>query len=161
MDSGKQLATRSLGKGEICRRLKPLLVFFSYFSTYLYLPTPTPPPSPTAGYNIPSSSPNPTLLPKPRLRNPRETRTGHTLKFPSNLRSNPNGRHTCDRHAANLLRFVHAPSDRLQGWGISFRCTTCMECRCRRYTIPVILYYTPHLYPDLHSTHSFVCLMYT
>lgn len=162
MDSGKQLATRFLGKGEICRRLKPLLGFFSCLSTH-----PIPIPIPyylllTAGNTIPSSSPNPTLLPK-TVRNPRETRTRHTLKFPSD--QIPTGAqpasHTCDRHAANLLRFVHGLIGFRDG-GISFRCTTCTECGCGRYTIPVILYYTLYLYLylHLHSTHSLVCLMY-
>lgn len=106
VDSGKQLATRSLGKGEICRRLKPLRsspTSYLSFHLHLYLFTTD------YYYTILSYSPNPTLLPK-TTRNPREKKpgTGHTLKFPS--RSNPNGRpasHTCDRHAANLLRFVH------------------------------------------------------
>lgn len=160
VDSGKYLpSTRSSREG----RNMPPVEAVSSFLLLLFLispiSTPTPPLFPTASNTIPSSSPNPTLLPKPRLRNPRETRTGHTLKFPSNLRSNPNGRHTCDRHAANLLRFVHG----LIGFrdrGISFRCTTCTECG--RYTI---LYYNiPHSYTytyggTLNSTqliHSYV-----
>lgn len=64
------LSTRFLGKGEICRRLKPFLFFFSYFcispiytytytSRYSLLLT-------TYCYTILSYSPNPTLLPKPR-----------------------------------------------------------------------------------------------
>lgn len=95
--------TRSLGPGEMWRRLKPfpsspILHLHLRYSLLLLLTT-------TYCYTISSYSPNPTLSPK-TAKNPRETRTGHTLKFPSD--QIPTGAsHTCDRHAANLLRFVH------------------------------------------------------
>lgn len=45
--------------------------------------------------------------PKTAFKKP--TRNPHTTHVEISLTSdqNPNGRHTCDRHAANLLRFVH------------------------------------------------------
>lgn len=140
--------TRSLGPGEMWRRLKPLpsspisQLIYAYISAIPYL---------TTYWQY-----HPILLsqshsPPKAARNPRETRTGHTLKFPSD--QIPTGAsHTCDRHAANLLRFVHGLIGFRDG-GISFRYFT----ECGRYTI---LYYTLYLY--LHSTHSYVwCIRYT
>lgn len=131
--------------------------FFSYFSTHLHLhlhihlcPTTT-----YYCYTIPSYSSQSHSPPKTAFKKP--TRNPHTTHVEISLTSdqNPNGRHTCDRHAANLLRFVHW-SDRLQGWGgfhLDILPPTCTECG--RYTI---LYYTLYLY--LHATHLRVCLMY-
>lgn len=132
----------------MCRRLKPLLVFFSWLSTHLYMYLHL-----HLRYSlllaILSYSPPKTA------RNPRQTRTGHTLKFPSD--QIPTGathviatRQICYDSCIGLIGF--------RDGGISFRCTTCTECG--RYTI--LYYIIPYtLYLHLtHSTHSYVCLMY-
>lgn len=124
--------TRSLGPGEMWRRLKPLLVFF-----FSYLSTPTPIPYYLL-LAIPSHPTLPIPLSPPKTaRNPREIRIGHTLKFPSD--QIPTGAsHTCDRHAANLLRFVHGL--------IGFRDGGFHLDISRRYMYGGIQYYTI-LYP--------------
>lgn len=151
---GKVPSTRFLGKGEICRRLKPLSS--SPISPISHLPTltstHTPLLFPTYCYTIPSYSPNPTLPPK-AARNPRETRTGHTLKFPSD--QIPTGAQPAT-HVIATRQICYDSCIGLIGFrdgGISFRYTTCTECGCGRYTI---LYYTiPYTYTYTQLTRMF------
>lgn len=135
----------------MCRRLKPLLVFFfSYFSSHLHLHIHLRQPL-LLLLAIPS---HPTL---PIPLSPSNRKGGRNVYIPQrrlsthveiSLRSNPNGRpasHTCDRHAANLLRFVHGLIGFRDG-GISFR--EVLHVR----SVGGILYYTiPYTYTYIYT----------
>lgn len=75
----------------------------------------------------------------------------HTLKFPSD--QIPTGAsHTCDRHAANLLRFVHGLIGfRDGGFHLDILRSVGGTCTEVYYTI---LYYTIPI-PTLNSTRMF------